>query len=329
MTQWLAGVVVLVVGILPSVLWAPILAVNPELRPAGVKKEVTIVFGGDLMFDRYIRKQMERHGEDHILSCIADVLKSADLVVANLEGPITENPSMSLGSVVGSPENFTFTFPTTTATLLARHNIGLVNLGNNHIENFGARGVRSTMQFLDAAGVEHFGSPLGSMSIRKTVNRIPFAFISFNEFIGRNPSTTVAMIQAARAEGYLPIVYAHWGDEYVEPPTRVRAWAHVFAEAGAVMVVGSHPHVVQESEVYNGAHIHYSLGNFVFDQYWNEQVSTGLLLKVRFTKDGVKEIEEIPIKMHRDGRICLAKEQSHLSTVVRPVEKCLALARVA
>lgn len=307
MTQWFAGMVALFFGMIPSALMAPIVAVNSDLRLPETREEAeaTILFGGDLMFDRTIRQKMKLYGEDHILSCVDEILKSVDVVVANLEGPITDNPSMSLGSVIGSPENFTFTFPTSTASLLARHNIGVVNIGNNHIENFGAKGVRSTMRYLDAAGVGHFGSPLGAMSIRKSINGVPFEFISFNEFIGRDSSTTAAMIRAARTDGFLPIVYAHWGDEYVEPPERVRAWAHAFAEAGAALVVGSHPHVVQESEVHLRTHMYYSLGNFVFDQYWNEEVSTGILLRVKFTKEGVKGIEEIPIKMHRDGKTCL------------------------
>ncbi len=311
MTQWLAGMVAFFLGMIPSALMAPIVAVNSELRPPEHKvEEAAILFGGDMMFDRHIRKQTERHSGDHVFSCIMGVLKNADLVVANLEGPISDNTSMSLGSVIGSPENFTFTFPTSTASLLTRSNIGLVNIGNNHIENFGAKGVRSTMQYLDAAGVGHFGSPLGNHSIRKNINGVPFEFISFNEFIGRNPSTTVATIRSARADGFLPIVYAHWGDEYVAPPARVRAWVHEFARAGAAMVIGSHPHIVQESEVVGGTHIYYSLGNFVFDQYWNDEVSTGLLLKVTFTKEGLKGIEELPITMHRDGRTCLRESTS-------------------
>src|SRR4051812_3672565 len=104
----------------------PVAAVAAVPQP--VVKQATILFGGDLMFDRYIRLTTERHDEDYVLSCIKPLFQKADLVVANLEGPITNNPSKSAGSVVGSPENYTFTFATTTAPILYRHNIRLVNL---------------------------------------------------------------------------------------------------------------------------------------------------------------------------------------------------------
>ena len=119
----------------------------------------TILFGGDLMFDRSIRIAMMKNGDDHVFSCIDDMLKDVDLVVANLEGPITSYPSKSMGSTVGGEGNYTFTFPTSTAVLLARHTIRLVNLGNNHIMNFGREGLAETKQWLDSAGVGYFGDP--------------------------------------------------------------------------------------------------------------------------------------------------------------------------
>ena len=74
----------------------------------------------------------------------------------------------------------------------------------------------------------------------------------------------------------------------------------------ASLVVGSHPHIVQEVEQYKGVSIYYSLGNFIFDQYFSEEVTNGLLLSVTFTDDGVSSIQEVPIKLHPDGRTCVA-----------------------
>lgn len=103
----------------------PFSPLNPAIQHA------TILFGGDMMFERSIRVAMEKKGGDYVFSCIRDVLQSADLVVANLEGPITSHASKSVGSKVGGGGNYTFTFPTSTADLLFRHNIRIVNLGNN------------------------------------------------------------------------------------------------------------------------------------------------------------------------------------------------------
>ena len=113
------------------------LAPSRTMQPA-----VAVIFGGDMMFDRTIRQAMASHGDDYVFSCVADLLRSADLVVANLEGPITSHESVSEDSEPGDGLNYTFTFPTSTASLLARHNIRLVSLGNNHIMNFSREAVR-------------------------------------------------------------------------------------------------------------------------------------------------------------------------------------------
>lgn len=273
--------------------------------------QATILFGGDMMFDRTVRTTMEREGDDFILSCITETLEDADLIVANLEGPITPNASKSAGSVVGAPENFVFTFPLSVASLLARHNITMVNLGNNHIMNFGEDGVRETMVALSDAGVGFFGSPLMSAFVRKEVSGVPIEFVSYNEFGGSGAGVAVHQIEYARREGYLPIVYAHWGDEYATTSVaRQQALAHSFVDAGAAIVIGSHPHVVQEKEFYRGVPIYYSLGNFVFDQYWNEDVRTGLLVRVIVDQNGVVGIDEIPISLESDRRTCVSEDDT-------------------
>ena len=102
---------------------------NQDLSPS-----VKLLFVGDMMFDRHIRKMALRHSEDFLFSCIDPLLMKHDIVIGNLEGPITTSPSTSMGTKVGSKENFYFTFPTSTASLLFNHNIKLVSIGNNHIE---------------------------------------------------------------------------------------------------------------------------------------------------------------------------------------------------
>ena len=277
----------------------------PALLPP---PSATVIFGGDMLFDRTIRGAMEAKGEDFIFSCIDEVLSEADVVVANLEGPITEYPSVSLGSAIRSPENFTFTFPTSVAPLLARHNIRLVNLGNNHILNFGWDGARSTLENLRAAEVGYFGDPLEKRVAREELNGVMLAFIGYNEFASNgwrtNAEAVLSEIKSALADEYVPVVYTHWGDEYsAEPPERVRALARTFIDAGAAIIIGSHPHVVQRPEMYRGKYIYYSLGNFFFDQYWNDAVRTGLLLRVSFAP-GAASIEEIPVVMERTRQTC-------------------------
>jgi poly-gamma-glutamate synthesis protein (capsule biosynthesis protein) len=302
--EWLAGILSFLSALLMGVL--PAHTFGYHAAPL-VQAQATVIFTGDMMFDRSIRTTADEKGGDYLFSCIDETLQRADLVVGNLEGPITASSSMSVGSAVGSPENFTFTFPTSTAALLYRHNIRLVSIGNNHIMNFGQAGLTQTKEYLSAAGVGYFGDPDAAESdrvARMTVGGVPFSFVNWSDWTSDKTDHTVAQIRAEAQSGRVVVVYNHWGDEYVPPPARVRELAHEMVDAGAAIVIGGHPHIVQEHEVYHGKNIYYSLGNFIFDQYWNDAVSHGLLLQVTFGKSGVASVEELPVVLGRDRRTC-------------------------
>lgn len=303
------------------VVWNPSTEATVSLRdisvplhtgfPVQQTQEATILFTGDMMFDRSVRVAGEKYGGDYLLECVDSVLKTPDLVVANLEGPITATTSRSVGSVVDTPDNYTFTFPTGTAKLLARHNIFIVNLGNNHILNFGTEGETETKRWLAEAGVDYFGDTLQQTVAYKEVQGVPLAFINYNDFtplssIG-SASTTREQIVDAKMKGYLPVVYTHWGTEYRATSTpRVQNLAHSFVDAGAALIIGSHPHVIEEREAYKGVYIYYSLGNFVFDQYFSPEVQQGLLVRATFSKKGVTKVEDIPVTLTPDRRVCPA-----------------------
>lgn len=277
------------------------------------QKSSTLVVVGDIMLDRYIREVADKRGGDFLFSCdgLDELLTSADLVLANLEGPITSHPSMSVGTRASDGgRHFTFTFPTTTARLLSRHNITLVNLGNNHIMNFSRDGLLETKRWLDAAEVKYFGDPdVGEEARvgRMTLGDVPVSFVNWSDWTSDKTDHTVAQVRKEKEAGRLVIVYTHWGEEYVPPIPRVRTLAHEFINAGAEIVIGSHPHIVQESETYKDKKIYYSLGNFIFDQYFREDVRNGLALRLTITPDQKISIEEIPVRLEKDGRTCLAK----------------------
>jgi len=268
------------------------------------ENEARILFVGDLFFDRTIRQVIDKKGYDHVFSCVKELLYSADFVVGNLEGPITEHASVSVGSKVGSPNNFVFTFPTTTAAALFKHNIRLVSLGNNHITNFGVEGLRSTHTHLEDAGVNYFGGIKTMEPIyRRSVGGQPVSFISYNEFGGDSPEVVAKKIKVENVNERIVVVYTHWGAEYVPPGARVKEAAKLFAEAGADLIVGSHPHVVLENEQIGKTTVYYSLGNFIFDQYFNAKVREGLAILVTI-KDGKIIVKEYPVTMLTDGRTC-------------------------
>ncbi|OGG54898.1 hypothetical protein A3D62_00080 [Candidatus Kaiserbacteria bacterium RIFCSPHIGHO2_02_FULL_49_11] len=265
-----------------------------------------ILIVGDMLFDRQIRLVGQERGEDLIFSCIKPFLLQADMVVGNLEGPITELASVSAGSVPESPENYRFTFPTTTAEVLQRHNITGVNLGNNHMGNFGEEGIIKTQEYLRRSGVHFFGGLRGDEPLwRSNLNGVPMTFVSYNQFGGQSAESVAEVIAKERAAERMVIVYAHWGDEYVPPPQELRDTARLFVTSGAAMIVGSHPHIVLEHEYMDGVPVYYSLGNFIFDQYWNEDVSTGLVLTLHIADEDIN-IQEHRVVLNQDGRTCLS-----------------------
>ena len=155
--DWLAGFVAFVIASIVGMFPAHMLAYQAAPLP---HTGATVLFAGDMMFDRTIRTTTDEKGGDYIFSCIGPILRDADFVVANLEGPITSTSSVSVGSIVGGKNNYTFTFPVLTARLLYEHNIRIVNIGNNHILNFGTWGLEETKRYLDAAGVGYFGDSM-------------------------------------------------------------------------------------------------------------------------------------------------------------------------
>ncbi len=274
------------------------------------KPAIKIIFGGDMMFDRYIRTIIARHGDEFVLGGVTEVLGNADVVVANLEGPITESQSVSEASIIGEAKNYVFTFPTDTAAMLKKNHIDIVNIGNNHILNFQTTGVRDTERLLEVAGVGFFGSPLPEEKriYIEDVDGIKVAFVNYNQFVYQGKEKAFADIADAREQADVVIVYAHWGVEYKPVQSSVRELAHRFIDLGVDAIIGSHPHIVQEKEEYHGKTIYYSLGNFIFDQYFSEDTKRGLLVEMTLDpKTKELSFRDIPLVLDVNGQTRLAR----------------------
>lgn len=261
----------------------PVIPVAPATRPA------TIIFAGDMNFDRYIRQVADQKGYEHIFTSVRDVLTEGECVFANLEGPITESRSVSQGSAPGSAENYRFTFDPVVRDTLKNMNVCAVNLGNNHIHNFGDDGIYSTKKFLEEKEISYVGDTGQTEEKRYdviTINDIKIGIVNYNAFVAQSQEHVRADMIAIKDQSDFVVVYTHWGVEYASVPRSMeRALAHELIDAGADVIIGSHPHVVQETEEYNGKMIYYSLGNFVFDQYFRTETQKGLLVAVTFDKE--------------------------------------------
>lgn len=260
------------------------------------KDYVQLLFVGDLMFDRGIRYYAGKNaGNNFIFNEISPFLLSNDIVIANLEGPITNNKSASSGTVPGSTNNYLFTFDLSLAKTLFEKNIRMVDLGNNHILNFGQKGLDSTEKYLDNAGISYFGAPNGPRSIIEDTNGVNVAFVGYNEFASSDvlaeQNAVINEIKKVRPKADIITVFSHWGVEYnLSQTDSQKNLAHQFVDAGADLIIGSHPHVIEPMEIYNNKRIYYSLGNFIFDQYFNEDVRKGMGVVVIIDK-GTKKLK--------------------------------------
>jgi poly-gamma-glutamate capsule biosynthesis protein CapA/YwtB (metallophosphatase superfamily) len=272
-----------------------------------IEEQVKILFVGDMMFDRHIREAVGKYGSgdySYVLEPLKVKLSEYDLVAGNLEGPITENESTSVNTKIGESKNFVFTFDQAVAKTLFENNIKLVNLGNNHILNQGAKGIEQTKQFLSDAGVEYFGdtgSGNGSF-IEKEINGIKLVFVSYNYAA---PDSELSSGKLPELSSDIVIVLPHWGTEYKvgDPGETVRVLARRFIDAGADAVIGTHPHVVQINEEYKGKKIYYSLGNFVFDQYFQKETMEGLGVGMTINSDHTMEFGELKFEMTTRGQV--------------------------
>lgn len=278
---------------------------------SSIGRKVSVLFGGDMQFDRYIRSVTEKRGGAFVFDELRSALQKVDLVVANLEGSITDQKSVSETSAEGAHDNYVFTFPPETAALLKRENIALVNIGNNHILNFQEDGVQQTKARLEQSGVAQFGSPLAGdtrYSIRD-IRGTRIAFVNYNQFVSNGRAKAFEDITAVKELSDFIVIYAHWGEEYVEALPAVKQLAHEFVDVGADLVIGSHPHVVQEREDYQGKPIYYSLGNFIFDQYFRPETQSGLLVRATFdTATDTIMTEDIPIHLRSNGQTELVSQ---------------------
>ena len=301
---------------------------NPDSRDYFFTKkpeplsEIKILFIGDIMMDRSIRTRAEnltrtmgeKTGYDFFFQCAQPVFEKYDFVVANLEGPVTNYPSASQFAPIGHPDNTKFTM--SPATLLAMRNSGIniINIDNNHMYDFGNDGLRQTVQNIISVDIKYFGDPFNpdQKSINIVKNGISFDLISYNEFFGKTEETIseIETINSKKfSEGNLNrkiIIFAHWGDEYVEVPERIRKTARNFINSGTDIIIGTHPHVLQEVEIYNQKPIFYSLGNFIFDQYWDDFVKNGGVAEIVINNRGEVTSRLFHVYLDTERRRCIS-----------------------
>ena len=258
--------------------------VTVDAKAEGIspKRSAKIRAIGDMMLDRtvYLHSLQADDFSFPFLN-IADFLLDADLTVGNLEGAITDNKSIANGT---GGQRFYFTFSPRTVEPLTKY-FDVVSFANNHAHNFGADGLFQSRTYLDESGLTYFGDPNNDpnhLSVVVEKNDIIFGFVGFHELVGFGFDDVIAEVEKLRPEVDVLIAYPHWGHEYIttHPSAAQKAEGHELIDAGVDIVIGAHPHVIQPIEIYNDKVIFYSLGNFIFDQYFSEETQQSLAIEI-------------------------------------------------
>ncbi|MBN1494634.1 AmmeMemoRadiSam system protein B [Candidatus Peregrinibacteria bacterium] len=255
-------------------------------------QRVTMMAFGDVMLDRSVRVLMDANGLNYPFEKISDpelkLMKGIDFVFANLEGPIHEIYTPTSKSIA-------FRFKPDIVEVIKQAGITIVSIANNHALDQGWGGRDDTLKFLQQGGVLFFGHPKNTVGgegrdVNEKIMNVSgsrVAFLGFDDTIFKIESGVVGeYIKSLKERVDFVIVSVHWGAEYTHKPgQRQKDLAHMFIDSGADIVLGHHPHVVQTMEIYESKPIFYSLGNFVFDQYFSVDTQEGLGVGVVLEKD--------------------------------------------
>lgn len=298
---------------------------NIEHGPAPTRCDVvsnaSFIAAGDIMLSRGVDRAISRARDPNMpFTQLAEYLGRTDLNFANLESPVSgHDERIGKGLVFNTHRD--------DVEGLVKHNFRIVSLANNHALDQGESGLRFTQQFLADLGIEQIGTGNSQAEAWSpkiiAANGVRIAFIAAayssindggqrrNRFVARIDDTAElrAAIRRARLAADLVVVAMHAGVEYTRRPHRTQiAFARAAIDAGADIVIGSHPHWIQTIEEYRGKYIFYSLGNFIFDQ---RQPGTreGLLIRIGVGTEKcsdkiytfIKSLEIIPIIIERVG----------------------------
>lgn len=241
----------------------------------------SVSFVGDIFLGRDVETKIRKWGSNYPFS--GDMVEAGELRVANFE-------SAAPNEHVQTP-NYTFSFSVDQTLLPALHagGVSFVSLANNHSLDFGKQAATETVKALLKNNIKPFGATATSSVIFETQEGVKLAVTGYNDVTSIVTTAEImeAMSEISTTSDY-QVAYVHWGDEYeVIHNDRQEELAKLFIDYGYDAVIGHHPHVIQDIGWYDGVPIFYSLGNYIFDQYFDEGVQTGLRLSLSFMDDYV------------------------------------------
>ncbi len=277
-----------------------------QVQEPETQQDVTVVFSGDILLSSYVLNNYEKSGINGILSEeLQSEMQNADITMVNEEFPFSNRGTQA------QDKQFTFRVDPGYVKILQEMGIDVVTVANNHALDYGTDALSDTFQTLDNAGIAYVGAgdnlERASQPYVIKAGGKTFGFLAASRVIpevswnidNRQPGMLCTYdsaelcnaIQKAKETCDYVVVYVHWGIERENTPQDYqRQLGKAYIDAGADMVIGAHPHVLQGIEYYNGKPIIYSLGNYIF----NQEINSTVLLKTTITPENEITLQLIP-----------------------------------
>lgn len=260
---------------------------------------IKLAFVGDIMLDRGPEMRINKLADGDYkfpFLLIADEISKYDFLFGNLEGPMSD-----VGQDTG--KSISFRFDEKGIDGLKYAGFDALSVANNHAGDWGRAAWEDTVLNLENGGIVPVGHNLDPQIV--DVKGIKLALLAFQDFPQVSMQATdeniITALNNARGKADLIIVSFHFGEEYQKKSNaRQQYLARLAVDNGASLVIGHHPHVTQETEEYNGAVIDYSVGNFIFDQYFSAETMRGELLEVEIVDKKIATYKTREFKINKD-----------------------------
>lgn len=296
-----------------------------KLMSAAVIPETVVSLAGDVAFVNSVARYSEAEGYDYAWRDVGEIFQKDDFTLLNLETSVTESDEK------WPDKEFNFRSKPKHAAEMQRQSVEGVSLANNHTLDFGRKGFADTLYYLKKYGIRYTG---GGKDLSEALQPILFekngskvGILSFSRVVpsgkwyaGKDRSgivgaydsqldQVVAAVKEWEPKVDVLMVALHWGKMYTETPgkSEERA-ARRLIDAGADVIVGHHPHVLQGIEIYKNRPIFYSLGNFIFTNLGGNADRT-MIAQVVLGDGRVKELRLLPFRIERGRPVRISEEE--------------------
>lgn len=302
---------------------------------------VKLNFAGDVIFAGRVGELLQKKGYDYSYAALDGLFKKDDLTVVNLETPITT------GGVGAADKQYVFKGAPEALDALKNAGVDAVNLANNHTLDQGEEGLMDTLDHLSKRNIPYVGAGSDRKEAYSALyferKGIKIALLGYTRVLPKmewmagakkpglasvyDSAEALKAIAAAKKQADLVVIVVHWGKERMEQyDAAQQALGRSFIDAGADLVMGGHPHVLQGIEPYKGKWIAYSTGNFIFTRSTNPATWETAVFQAECSAKGQCSLQLSPMNAElgqpvpmneADGQLLLHKVESLSAGLVK------------